>query len=214
MINIQIKSSRLKFKQKKRIQNLYKRNFKRKFIKNYFHRFKHFFRFKTIVKRYYAHKNILKSTKFLKKYYQFCIKKTHTKTYHLLKQLEFRIDVILRLVHFTSDRLSSFSFLRKGYVSINGKIITHIHSILFPNDLLHVRVKKSRNIENSILGKHKKRRIDVRQKHQYKILLRRKKFISTFLRKSLFKNFFEISYFAKSLIYLQNLRNNELVKKK
>lgn len=184
----------------------YKRGFLWKRKAHYWKKFKHFFNNIRIYKKYYVHNNIFKSTNTIVNYRLSVSKKSFSKSYSFLHKLHFRLHLILVHSHFVMNKFESLGFLKNGLISVNNKIITHPNYCVKLQDLLYLFTKNIRL--NSFL--RKKFLLKIRNK-RYKRLNR---FRYKYLKRCLLKNFFEISYHTRSLIYLRTLRNTELRKKK
>jgi hypothetical protein len=150
------------------------------------------------------HDNIFKSTNTIINYRLSVFKKSFNKSYGFLHKLHFRLHLILVHSHFVINKFESLGFLKNGLVTINNKTIIHPNYIIKLQDLLYLFTKKM--CLNSFLKK--KFLLKIRNKRYN----RRKRFRYKYLKRCLLKNFFEISYHIRSLIYLRTLRNIELKK--
>lgn len=152
------------------------------------------------------HANVYKSTNTLINYRLSAFKKSFNKNYGFFHKLHFRLHLVLVHSHFVMNKFESLGFLKNGLVSINNKIITHPNYSIKPQDLLYLFTKNIRL--NAFLKK--KFLLKIRNKRYH----RRNRFQYKYLKRCLLKNFFEVSYHTRSLIYLRTLRNIELNQKK
>jgi len=96
--------------------------------------------------------------------------------------------------------------IKKGFISVNNKVIKHLNYILQLYDLIYLYTLKSRL--NHILAR-------ILSKRARKFRFRRKrKFRRKFLGRCLLKNLFEINYRTRSIIYTSIISNISLIKRK
>lgn len=194
---------------KKKIKNwrFYRNFFLRKKRHHVKLKLKHIFNNKLIFKKYYKNEYIFKSNKYVKYFHSLCIKKTSNKLYNFFHRLHFRLPKILLHTHFILNKLESNLIIKKGYISVNNKIIKNLNYILKLYDLIYLYTIRS-FLLNSILAKILLKKV---RKLKFK---RKKKFRRKFLGRCLLKNLFEINYRTKSLIYTSILSNISLIKRK
>lgn len=169
-------------------------------------RLKHIFNNVRIFKKHYSHDHITKSVRLVNNYHRLCLKKSTNKIYKFFHHLQFRIHLVLVLVHFVFNKIDGIILLREGFITINNKVITNRNYILTSQDILYFFVHTQRFnkfIRKFFILKVRKRCFKRQRRFRYK-----------FLKRALLQNFFEINYRIRSLIYTRPLRNNELIKKK
>jgi len=195
-------------KPKKKIKNwrFYRNFFLRKKRLHVKLRIKHFFNNALIFKKYYKNEYILKTNKYIKYFHSLCVKKTSNKLYNFFHRLHFRLPKILLNSHLVLNKLESNSMIKKGFISVNNKVIKHLNYILQLYDLIYLYTLKSRL--NHILAR-------ILSKRARKFRFRRKrKFRRKFLGRCLLKNLFEINYRTRSIIYTSIISNISLIKRK
>ena len=195
-------------KPKKKIKNwrFYRNFFLRKKRLHVKLRIKHFFNNALIFKKYYKNEYILKTNKYIKYFHSLCVKKTSNKLYNFFHRLNFRLPKILLNSHLVLNKLESNSIIKKGFVSVNNKVIKHLNYILQLHDLIYLYTTRLQS--NQTLAK-----IFLKRVRKFR-LRRRRKFRRKFLGRCLLKNLFEINYRTRSLIYISILSNISLIKRR
>lgn len=201
-----IRQSRFKKNSKTKTWKIYKRFFLRKKKSHFIVRFKYFFNTIRVFKKQYTHTHVLKSTNLIAKYRNKCLKISTNKVYNFFNLLNFRLHLVLVHCHFVFNKIKSLIILKKGYVSVNNKIIKHQNYILSVNDLIYFfnKIKIFSLLIKKIFFRQLRQR-RIRRSHIFRF---------KYLRRCILINFFEINYRIRSLIYLRPLQNTELVKKK
>lgn len=155
---------------------------------------------------------MLKSTNTIKNYQSLVFKKSFNKSYGFLHQLHFRLHLILLHSHFVTNKFEGLGFIKNGLVTVNNKVVSQPNYILKLQDLVYLFTNNLKNyvlyLNNFFLKK--KFLLKIRKKR----FRRYRRFKYKYFKRCLLKNFFEISYHTRSLVYLRILRNIELKKKR
>lgn len=191
---------------KAKIWQSFKRFFLWKKKINFLSRFSWLFNNLRILNRHYLKVYNFKNKKKFKAKYKLCLKNPGFKSYNFLSQLEFRIDLILVKVYFSTDIKKSQQLIFFKKVFINNIVKTQANYVLQVNDLLSIN-----NLSEHLNWTVTRKKIFCRKRRWYKYNMV-KKFKFKLLFKNTIKNFIEINYRIGALIYIRLLFNNEILK--
>jgi len=186
--------------------SLYRRFFLRKKKLYFISRLRYIHNNIRIFKKYYRNEFILKTNKFIQNLYNYCFKKSFSKVYLFFHKLNFRLPTVLVNTHFILNRIESTPMIKKGYISVNNKVIRTIKYTLQLYDLVYM--ESNWDIINSTISTIS---LNMTRKIRF---FKKRKFRKKFLGRCLLKNIFEINYKTRSLIYISNLLNISLIKRK
>ena len=176
---------------------LYKRFFIWKKKLNFFIKFKLFFTYSKVIKKYLIKTYGYKNSNFLCSVYKKYLKITTNKIYSFLYKLEFRLDLILIRIYFIKTLEKSHQLIKSNGIVINNKIVGHKHYNICFSDVIQFNLfYLSKPTIFLKLWKKKKQ-------FQYKFLFRYQ-----------VKNFLEINYNIGMFIYIKFYWSNEFIKKK
>jgi ribosomal protein S4 len=193
-------------KRKKSNWRLYRKFLLRKKLPTFVFKFRSFFKVKGILFNFYKHYYTLKSTRIIKSYYKDCLKQSSDKVYNFFNLLFFRIHLVLVYCHFTWTRVKAIAVIKGGMVSINSKIIKKPNTVLTCGDILYFHSSRNTLCLSAYFQVWKKLRKKRRKS--------KNKFRFKFLRRLWIKNFFELSFLVRVLVYVRPLLNNELFRRK
>ena len=166
---------------------LYKRFFVWKKKKNLFTRFKMFFTYSKIIKKYLIKTYSFKNSKTLHNIYMKNLKITINKTYNFLYKLELRLDLILVRIYFINNIKKLQQLIKNDRIIINNKIIKYKNYNINLYDKVYFNVNKFYTTKQVL-----------------KIWKKRKKFKYSFLFKCKVKNSLEINYKIAMFVVIKN----------